>query len=194
MWMLRSKEVRNMKNTPTHLTIVALSFIGMLLLFSCDNLRNGNTTTSDMATTRDSTGMEAEPPIEVQEHETPSLVLDEMGMFDDDDPIIYFVASVNKAKYAEWQYIYADGPDSVAFIKVDGKRQLLKTLESDVFENGDDDYSVKSFSQNEDYEVRVFQKLMSQEEGSANWTGHITVTRRADGAIFKSDIYATSSH
>ena len=148
----------------------------------------------------DTTILEKEPPIDVeeddtfsQEVDTLSLVLDEMGMFADDDPIIYFVASVNKAKYGEWKYIYADGPDSVAFIKVDSKRQLLKTLESDVFEDGDD-YSVKSFSQNEDYEVRVFQKLISQEEGSANWTGHITVTRRADGAIFKSDIYATSSH
>lgn len=124
---------------------------------------------------------------------TPTFELEEMGMFDDNDPIIYFVASVSEAKYADWKYIYADGPDSVAVIKAGGKRQLLKTLESDVFENGDD-YRVKSFSQNEDYEVRLLQKLTSQDESGARWTGHITVIRRADGAVFKSDIYATSGH
>lgn len=184
-----------LKNIGTRFPLV----IGLFTLIAACNhtqKQDDNTMNDTVAETKTTLDPQTvSPDIDSITHATaPAFELEEFGMFDDDDPIIYFVASVNEAKAYDHQYIYADGPDSVAIIKADGKRQLLKTLESDVFENGDDDYRVTSFSQNEDYEVRVLQKLTKQEEAHAYWTGHITVTRRADGAVFKSAIWATSSH
>lgn len=188
-----------MKNIKIHLTLVGFSLIG-LMLFACDNLRNNNTNASDEATTdsigiADSTSIGENIATEVQEANTQALILDEFGFFDDDDPVIYFVASVSEAKYRDAKYIYADGPDSLAFIYVDGKRLALKTLKWDSIDNGDDDYRAWTFSLNEEYSTYVVKKLASEVvESRATWTGHITVTRLADGAVYKSDIYATSGH
>src|SRR5690606_8599426 len=59
----------------------------------------------------------------------PTFVLDEFGTLTYDDPEMYFVCGVNKEKYMDHKYIYADGPDSLAFIHIDGKRHLLKTVD-----------------------------------------------------------------
>lgn len=188
-----------MKNTKIHLALITFSLIG-LMLFSCDNLPNSNATTSEATTTdsidiADSTSSTGNTTTAVQEADTPTLILDEFGIFDDDDPIIYFNASVSEAKHNDRKFIYADGPDSLAFIAVDGKRITLKTLEWDSIDNGDDDYRAWTFSLNEEYSTHIVKKLASEVvESSAEWTGHITVTRLADGAVYKSAIYATSGH
>lgn len=188
-----------MKNTKIHLALITFSLIG-LTLFSCDNLRNSNATISEVTTTdsisiADSTSSAENTATAEQEADTPTLILDEFGIFDDDDPIIYFNASVSEAKYGDHKFIYADGPDSLAFIYVDGKRLTLKTLEWGSIDNGDEDYRAWTFSLNEEYSTHVVKKLASEVvESSAEWTGHITVTRLVDGAVYKSDIYGTSGH
>ena len=124
------------------------------------------------------------------------FVPDEFGMITEDDPFIYFVASVDETKYRDYKYIYADGPDSLAFIHIDGERHILKTLDwvTDIDEEDEDMYQLTTVSQSDEYDVQVVQKLEKREGASSTWSGNINVTRRADGAVYRSEIFGTSSH
>lgn len=137
-----------------------------------------------------------EEPDTIAQASPASFTLDEFGMLTEDDPWIYFLASVDEAKYRNHKYIYANGPDSLAFIHIDGKRHFLKTLEwFDVIDEEDEDmFELTTIDQSDEYDVKVVQKLEKREEASSTWTGNITVTRRADGAVYKSEIFGTSSH
>lgn len=126
-----------------------------------------------------------------------TLTLDEFGMLTEDDPWIYFVCGVDKESYMDHKYIYADGPDSLAFIHIDGKRHILKTVDWFHFSFDKDDkeiHELTTVSTSDDYHVKVHIELEMREIAGSTWTGNITVIRRADGAVYKSDIYGSSSH
>lgn len=126
-----------------------------------------------------------------------TFVLDEFGMLTEDDPEIYFVCAVNKKKYMDHKYIYADGPDSLAFIHIDGKRHFLKTVDWFYFSFDKDDkeiYELTTVSSSDDYHVKVHIELEMREIAGSTWAGNITVIRKADGAVYKSEIYGSSFH
>src|SRR5690606_24455251 len=90
----------------------------------------------------------------------PAFVLDEFGTLTEKDPWIYFVCGVNKEKYMDHKYIYADGPDSLAFIHIDGKRHFLKTVDWFHFSFDKDDkeiYELTTVSTSDEYHVKVHQ-------------------------------------